>query len=233
MPRGIIGVLGGMGPEATADLFCKIIRATPSQKDQDHLRVLVDCNPAIPDRTQYILGLGPDPFPLLQATALNLVRAGASFLVIPCNTAHYFHRALQESIPIPVLHIMEETASHIARTWPWVRTAGLLASTGTVQTGLYTQALEAVGVRVLTPASAAQAAVMDAIYQVKAGWHQNARQLCAAAMHQLLGEGAEVMILGCTELPLILAPGDLACPVVDPTLVLARAAVERALHYHE
>lgn len=231
MARGIIGVLGGMGPEATADLFYKIIRATPAAQDQDHLRVIIDCNPAIPDRTRYILGSGPDPFHELIRTAHNLVGAGASFLVIPCNTAHYFHRTLQKAVTVPILHIMEETAAHICRSHPGVRKAGLLASTGTIRTDLYPAALRAVGVEVLSPGPAGQEAVMQAIYQVKAGRHHQARELSQGPVQELLSQGAELMILGCTELPLILGPGQLACPVVDPTQVLAQAAVTRALDF--
>ncbi|MGB4554610.1 MAG: amino acid racemase, partial [bacterium] len=89
MGRKVIGILGGMGPEATADLFLKIIRATPAEKDQDHLRVIIDNNPQIPDRTAAIFSQGDDPLPLLVETAKNLARAGADFIVIPCNTAHY------------------------------------------------------------------------------------------------------------------------------------------------
>lgn len=229
MARGIIGVLGGMGPEATADLFYKIIRATPAAQDQDHLRVIIDCNPAIPDRTRYLLGTGPDPFPELLKTAHNLVGAGASFLVIPCNTAHYFHRTLQKAVSVPILHIMEETAAHIRRVHPEVSKAGLLASTGTTRTGLYPAALRAVGVEVLSPQQAGQDAVMQAIYQVKAGRHAQARELSLGAVQELLAQGAELIILGCTELPLILGPDQVACPVVDPTQVLAQAAVARAL----
>ncbi|HAI21510.1 MAG TPA: aspartate racemase [Clostridiales bacterium UBA8153] len=218
-----------MGPEATADLFYKIIRATPAAQDQDHLRVIVDCNPAIPDRTRYLLGTGPDPFPELVRTAHNLVGAGASFLVIPCNTAHYFHRTLQEAVTVPILHIMEETAAYIHRAYPAVQRAGLLASTGTVRTGLYPQVLQAVGVEVLSPQPAGQDAVMQAIYLVKAGKHARARELSRSAVQELVSQGAGLVILGCTELPLILGPDQVACPVVDPTQVLAQAAVNRAL----
>ncbi|GAJ09165.1 unnamed protein product, partial [marine sediment metagenome] len=90
MPEKIIGILGGMGPEATIDLFYKIIKFNPSEKDQDHLRIIIDNNPKIPDRTAAILGKGEDPLPALQETARNLEKAGANFIIIPCNTAHYF-----------------------------------------------------------------------------------------------------------------------------------------------
>ncbi|GAH53208.1 unnamed protein product, partial [marine sediment metagenome] len=110
MPEKIIGILGGMGPEATVDLFHKIIKFTPAKKDQDHFRIIIDNNPKIPDRTAAILGKGEDPLPALQETARNLEKAGVDFIIIPCNTAHYFLPQIQKSVNIPVLNMIEETA---------------------------------------------------------------------------------------------------------------------------
>jgi aspartate racemase len=227
MSRGIIGIVGGMGPEATADLFLKIIRATPARCDQEHLRVIIDSNPAIPDRTACILGHGPDPLPELVATATNLERAGATLLVMPCNTAHYFHARLQAAVGIPVLHMMAETAAYIDRSWPEVRRVGVLASTGTIRSRLYDRALASTGREALVPDAPVQEQVMAAIYAVKAGQHSAARAALLPAVCALEDAGAELIIAGCTELPLILGPGDAGCPLVDPTEILARAAVER------
>jgi aspartate racemase len=225
LPGKRVGILGGMGPEATADLFLKIIKATPAKKDQDHLRIIVDDNPQIPDRTAAILSGGEDPTPYLVETARNLERAGAQFLVIPCNTAHYFHGEVSSAVSIPVLHMMRETASELVKAG--VKSVGLLASDGTIKSGLYHKALLAVGIKVLVPRDNSE--VMAAIYSVKSGEFTESTKKAKKAATDLIAEGAEAIIAGCTEIPLILRDGDLSKPVVDATQALARAAVREAL----
>src|SRR4030042_3354613 len=139
MPEKIIGILGGMGPEATIDLFYKIIKSTPAEKDQDHLRIIIDNNPKIPDRTAAILGKAEDPLPALQETAQNLEKAGADFIIIPCNTAHYFLSSIQESVNIPVLNMLEETAKETKKRIPQIKKVGLLASIGVYKSEIYHQ----------------------------------------------------------------------------------------------
>lgn len=223
--KKIVGIIGGMGPEATADLFLKIIKATPAAKDQDHLRVVIDSNPEIPDRTAFILGRGADPRPYLIATARNVERMGASFLAIPCNTAHYFHKDIQDAVGIPVLHIMKEVALRLSGK---ITAAGLLASTGTLKTRLYEDFLERAGVRTVVPSGADQDEVMEAIYSVKAGNLARGRELALRQGARLVAAGAGAVIAGCTEIPLVLKDGDLDAPVVDPTRVLAEACVRAA-----
>jgi len=229
-PR-IIGVLGGMGPAATADFYQKIIRATPAKGDQDHLKVLIYSNPQIPDRTAAIQGEGPDPLPALVASAEVLVKAGASFLVIPCITAHHFYDRLQRALPVPILHIIGETSAAITAERPGVRLLGLLATSGTVKSHLFESYLEPRGLTVLSPDPEVQSGlVMQAIYAVKGGDTSEApRRLIREAAEHLILRGAEVVCAGCTEVPLILQDGDLSVPIVDPTLVLAQAAVRLAL----
>ncbi len=230
--RKTIGILGGMGPEATADLFRKIIRATPAKTDQEHLRVIIDSNPQIPDRTAAILAGGADPVPALQMTARNLERAGAGLIVVPCNTAHYFYPQIAAAVQIPVLHMIRETVAAILRLPVTVQTVGLLATTGTIRTALYHRELAAGGLSVLTPAEADQTLVMEAIYGpdgIKAGGMALPGETLRQAAATLIGAGAEAIICGCTEIPLVLQDGDLAVPVLDPTWVLAAAAVRAAL----
>lgn len=225
----VVGILGGMGPEATGDLFLKIVKATPAQRDQDHLRIIVDNIPQIPDRTAAILGHGPDPSPMLEAAARRLESWGAELIVIPCNTAHYFYPAISAAVGIPVLHIMRETALAIRREQPGAQRAGVLASTGTLETGLYRDALAAQGLAEVRPGEEAQQAVMQAIYEVKAGGRDQPRRLLAAAARELVANGAELVIAGCTEVPIALGPQDLQVPYFDATLALARAAVRQAM----
>ncbi len=230
MPEKIIGVLGGMGPEATIELFKQIVRRTRAKKDREHLRVLIDNNPKVPDRTAAILHGGESCVPELVRSARALKRAGADFIVIPCVTVHYFHGALQKRTSLPVLHIVDETVKRIRRRHPAARRVGVLATTGTIQAGLFQRALAGRKVDVLVPPDAMQKnVVMKAIYAIKSGGATDgARTLVREAAEDLVHRGAQVVIAGCTEIPLVLQDGDLSVPVVDPIAILAEAAIDRA-----
>jgi aspartate racemase len=230
----VIGVLGGMGPAATADFFQKLIQATPAAADQDHLKVLIFSNPHIPDRTAAIRGEGPDPLPALVASAKTLVRGGADFLTMPCVTAHRFFDALQAAVAIPVLHLIRETAHAAVTQYPSLRRFGLLATSGTLQSRLFEAAFEPYGLAVLACEPTVQETrVMEAIYAVKKGQPlEHGRGLIRDAAAHLRERGAEAVVSGCTEIPLLLRDGDLPVPVLDPTWILARAAVRRALAGH-
>jgi len=230
--KKIIGIIGGMGPEATADLFMKIIKATPAQKDQDHIRVLIDSNTDIADRTKAILGTGPTPAIGMQETADKLITAGAEILVMPCNTAHYFYDDIVINESIVFLHMMKETVNYIKTNYPEVQTVGILATSGTISTGMYHKALKENELIPLEPDNEQQQKVMDAIYSswgIKAGHYEKSRESLKEAGMSLVERGAEAVIMGCTEIPLALRGGDLPVPLIDATLVLAQAAVKAAL----
>lgn len=230
MSEKIIGILGGMGPEATADLYLRIIKATPAKRDQDHPRVIIYSNSKVPDRTAAILGKGPSPMPELIRAGKRLEEAGADFIVIPCNTAHYFVEQLQKELRVPILHMIRLSAEEAHRTHPKVKKAGLLATDGTVKSGLYRTAYGEVGIEILEPTPESQADVMKAIYQcVKAGNLIDGGVLLRGVANNLVAAGAELIICGCTEVSLVLKQGDLAVPVLDPLQVLAEAAVAEAL----
>ncbi|RLI33734.1 aspartate racemase [Candidatus Bathyarchaeota archaeon] len=230
MEEKVIGILGGMGPEATAELFMRIIRATPVERDQDHLRVVIDSNPKIPDRTAAILGEGPSPLPEMRRTARNLEGAGADFIIIPCNTAHYFYEELKEGVRIPILNMIELTAARIRERLPEARRVGLIATTGTLRAGIYDRALEKHGVEVIHPSEEAQRRVMEAIYEkIKRGLIPEGREIILEVAARLVEEGADAIICGCTEVSLVLKEGDVPVPVIDPLQVLAEKAVAIAL----
>ena len=229
MPEKIIGILGGMGPEATIDLFYKIIKFTPAEKDQDHLRIIIDNNPKIPDRTAAILGKGEDPLPALQESARNLEKAGADFIIIPCNTAHYFLSLIQESVKIPILNMIEETAKETQKKIPSIKKVGLLASIGTYKTDIYHQHFKKYNIKVISPEEKDKEEVMKVIYAVKAGnLSEGIKKNILKIAQKLVDKGAEAIIVGCTEIPLILKEGDISVPIIDPTQVLAKAAVQKA-----
>ena len=229
MGEKIIGILGGMGPEATADLYMRIIRATPVEKDQDHYRVIIDSNAKIPDRTPAILGTEPSPLPMMLETGRNLQRAGADLIIMPCNTAHHFYSELQAGLDVPVLHMIRLSAEETRRSHLGVRKAGLLATDGTLASRLYHECYSDEGIEIVAPTEEIQGDVMDAIYRhIKRGDLEAGGKLLHRAAHTLMDAGAEAVICGCTEVSLVLHDGDLAVPVVDPMQVLAEKAVELA-----
>ena len=166
MADKVIGILGGMGPEATLDLFGKIIAATPAARDQDHLRVVIDSNPKVPDRTAAIVAGGESPVPAMTAGIRALQRAGADFVVIPCVSAHAFIDELQAA-GLPILSMFAATVDYIRERHPAIRTVGLLATTGTLRAGRFAAELGRAGIRVLEPEAADQERIMAAIYAIK------------------------------------------------------------------
>ncbi len=227
--RRVVGVLGGMGPLATADFYTKLVRLTPARRDQDHLHVIIDSDPTIPDRTAAVLGAGPDPTPALVAAARRLVRAGADLIAIPCNSAHVFLDAIRRAAGIPVLDLAEEVAAAASRLRPAPRRVGLLATTATVRAGLYHRAFEARGITVVEPDPAHQERVMGAIRAIKAGDLGPAvRGRVREAAAALVRSGARAIVLGCTELPLVAGARWAAVPVLDGTEILARAVIREA-----
>jgi aspartate racemase len=221
-----------MGPEATRDLFGNIIAATPASCDQDHLRVFIDNNPQIPDRTANILGQGQDPVPAMVQSAQALARAGAEFIIIPCVSAHFFLGRIQRQSPLPILSLFEAVTDWI-KAQGRMETVGLLATKGTIAGGAFAQALQAAGIETLVLGSRQQDQVMEAIYTIKADPTGRRRAECkeklASAAEQLISRGAQGIIAGCTEIPLVLTPADISAPLLDPLLILAQAAVEHAV----
>jgi aspartate racemase len=219
-----IGILGGMGPMATCDLMKKIIDHTEASRDQDYPRICVDCNTNIPDRTAAILGKGADPRPEMIKGAVRLQNMGADVIIVSCNTAHYFLEDVKKCVDIPVLHMPKETAAYLREQG--VGTAAVLATDGTVKIGLYDQALRELGITPVYPDPEDQAMIMSVIYDyVKAGKDYPYPEKIEKMQQRLAEKGAERMILGCTELPIAFAQWETQIPTVDPTDILALAAI--------
>lgn len=229
---GKLGIVGGVGPAATVDFMKKIIRHTPAGRDQDHLPMIVEHKPQIPDRTANLVGNGTDPTIALYDACLKLEGLGATAIAIPCNTAHAFVERIQPHLRVPIINMLEETVAHIVKSHPHEKRVGLLATNGTVQTGIYETVLNAAGLLCLAPETAYQQRVMEAIYGeegVKGRFNRPyCRQLLQPVIEHLAQKGATVCILGCTELPLIcdeaevpVSDGAGRVSLVDPTEILA------------
>jgi len=230
MPR-TVGILGGMGPEATAEFYRKLIELTSAASDQEHLPVIMLSDPSVPDRTDYILGSGQPFLPILLQLARDLESFGADFIAMPCNTAHLFWPELADAVGIPFLNILEETIDEIESTAGSDSVQiGVLATVGTIRSALYQSALRERGITALIPPESVQHEVHGVIKWVKAQTEREAsRDQLEAAVQSLCEDGADGVILGCTELGLV---GDLesSIPVFDSLEILARATLREALN---
>ena len=205
--------------------MARVIEATPAKKDQDHLRILVDNNPHVPNRQDALLRGGEDPGPELARMARGLEAAGADFLVMPCNTAHAFKDAIVAAVDIPLVSIIDASVDACGDA-PAV---GVLATDGCIASGVFQDALAARGKRIVLPDESEALALMRMITRIKAGDKcADVAAGMAALAQALVARGADVIIAGCTEIPLVLTAGDLDVPLVSSTSALAAATVASA-----
>ena len=226
-----LGMIGGMGPAATADLLLKITKLTDAKRDQDHVHVIIDSNINIPDRTAAILHGGEDPLPELTASAKLLENAGADMIIMACNTAHYYVTELAKATSLPIISMPEETAHLLKKRG--IKKVALLATDGTVQSGVYQNVLDAEEIETIYPNHEQQALIMSVIYNyIKRGILDASKLPVREVLDvciDLKKRGAEAVLLACTELPVafdVMGLLDESC--VDPTEVLAAAAVKAA-----
>ena len=235
MKTKTIGILGGMGPEATLDCFGKIIKNTPAQNDQEHLRVVIDSNPKVPDRTAAIIGNGESPVPVIVNGCAALERAGADLIIIPCVSAHFFLAEIQAQAKLPIISIFDAVAESIVRNYPGINTVGLLGTTGTIEGGLFQNRLAQEKIKTIVPDSELQSKIMAAIYDIKNIESPRTRSEIAAdlvaAAQSLISQkqnAAQAIIAGCTEIPLALKQENLSVPYFDSLTILSRAAIVEA-----
>lgn len=226
-----IGIIGGMGPAATADLMNKIIEMTDAACDQEHIHLMIDSNTNIPDRTAAILHGGKDPVPEMLASAKRLEAMGADILIMPCNTAHYFIPELEKNVSIPFINMPVETARFLRKRG--IEKAAVLATDGTVQSGLYEKALNDEGISAIYPDETQQELVMTLIYEdIKKGIIDPSvlpHDEIGSLDEDLRRRGAQALLLACTELPVAYQIMGLADETtIDPTSVLAAAAIRKA-----
>lgn len=226
----IVGILGGMGPEATVDLMQRIIRLTPALDDIDHIRCVVDNNPKVPSRIKAIIeGDGEDPGPCMADMGRRLETFGADFLVIACNTAHYYYDAVQEAVTIPVINLIDLVSQYVTAHYPDQEKIGILASPAVAMTGLYTQRFKKLNIRDIWPDPDAQDSLFKVIKAVKKGdTGTGVRAAYKKVCDNLLHKGAQTAIIACTELSAL----DSSLPIhtVDAAQVLAMEIVQVVKH---
>jgi aspartate racemase len=231
MREKILGIIGGMGPEATAQLYMKMIKATKVKRDQDHFRIIIDSNPKIPDRTKAILGLGESPVPYIIETAKNLEKMGVDIACIPCMTSHYFFDEIQAGVEMKIMNAFEELNNYLKKNFEGIVKIGVLATTGTRNTKIFEKYLK--DMEIIYPDERFQSDyVMEAIYGegtgIKSGVTEGRPvELLIEAGNNVIEKGAEVVILGCTEIGLVLKKDSLSKPSVDPMDVMAEFMVRR------
>lgn len=222
--KKILGVIGGLGPMATAYFMELVIQMTDVQTDQQHLPMIVYNMPMIPDRTAYILDNSKEnPFPMMLDIGEKLSQQEVDCIAIPCITAHYFMEGLQAGLAVPVINGVEETVAHLKASG--IRKVGVLATSGTIQSGIFHKELRRQGLEPISPDEQAQQDVMHLIFgNVKAGRPVEMNRFFAAE-ENLRKKGAEAIILGCTELSLIKKEEKIGPGFIDAMEVLAREAL--------
>jgi aspartate racemase len=224
--KKIIGILGGMGPGATADAFLKLIKNTPAKKDQEHIPVIMISMPNIPDRTDSILHNGPSPLPEMMKSLKILESSGATCIVMPCNTAHYWYELLKESTSLDFISIIDSACENIINDG--ATSVGVLATTATIETGLYQKRLGELGVKTYIPDAINQIEVMKSIREYKSGDFVSAVDTLIPVIKLMESKGIEKFVMGCTEIPLILSSMAEKSPekFIDATDALIKKAIK-------
>ena len=229
----LVGVLGGMGPLATVDFMTKVIESTPASCDQEHIPMIVSCIPQIPDRTLAYKGEGASPLHEMIANAKRLVDADAKVIAISCNTAHLWFEQLQKELSVPIIHIVDSAIEAVYKLGNARPVVGLLATEATISSGLYVDRgtsiakMQGKELSWLLPSTEEISDwVMPAISSIKAGNLEVGHALLIKAANALKDRGATAIIMGCTEIPLVLHSSDIDIPLVDPTQSLATKVVE-------
>ena len=226
----IVGIVGGVGPESS-NKFCEfLIKYKYAQSDQENLTFLHYCNPKIPDRTDFIFGLGPNPTQELIKSCNLLKKAGADFLVIPCNTAHYFLPEIQKNVEIPILDMTKLLVKEVLEKYPPINKIGILATTGSIKTNIYQNYFDGMGVETILPSEEDQEhLVMGAVYGndgIKAGKKRLPKKKLTKIADKLIERGAQAIVLGCTEIPLVLNQKDFSVKLFDPMEISAKEIIK-------
>jgi aspartate racemase len=225
----VVGVIGGLGPDATLDFFGKVLKHSHAQKDQDHIHLIIENNPKTPNRNEAIAGRGESPAPALADMARALERAGADFIVMACNTAHAYESDIRAALTKPFVSLIDEVVDEVRISNPTVKRVGVLATQGSRDANIFAPVFSRYGIEVVQLGHMSQMRLMEILYVIKSGDRgaeiQRAMQQFG---EELIVLGAEVLIAGCTEVPLVLRSGDNTRAMIDSTDVLARRCVDYA-----
>ncbi len=224
----MIGVLGGMGPLATADFFQKVLAATGAEEDANHVPLLIASDPRIPPRPAAILAGGESPLPAMRTIRDKLVAAGTCALAMPCNTAHYWHAELARDCPVPFISIVDASVAELVALASPGSSIGVVGTRATLVGRIFEASLNVHGYTPLLPTSQLlDDAILPAIRLVKAAQLDRAGEMLAPAVNRLLDQGASAVILACTEIPIALdkIASPLRANCVDTTAALARTCV--------
>jgi aspartate racemase len=228
----IVGVLGGMGPLATIDFMRKVLANTPAASEQDHVPLLVSSLPRIPDRTAAFRGEGASPLEAIVSSGRRLVEGGAGLIVMPCNTAHIWFDGVQAALGLPMIHLADAAMDEVSAVTTEQASIGLLATDATIASGLYVNRAGRAHRRIgwlLPTAREMVESVMPGIAAVKAGDLPEGERLLAGAAQALVQRGATAVVLGCTEIPIVLDAVQIPVPMIDATAALARRAMAWSL----
>jgi aspartate racemase len=233
LPR--IGILGGMGPMASAEFAVKLVQATPASIDQEHFPTTLDSSPQIPDRPSAIYRDGPDPLPAMAEVIRRLESSGCDLIAMPCNTVHHWYERLTPLTSLPILHIADAVAVRLRELAPRAQRVGILGARVTSQLGVYSKRLGNQWEWVYPSDDALDTLVMPAVAAVKAGDLFQGRTLFLKALQQLLDQGIDAVVYACTEIPVVLTAADVPLPAVDSTEALARhtVAVAQRMTYQQ
>jgi len=226
----VVGIIGGMGPDATVDFMSRVLRATPANADQDHVRMVVEHNPRIPSRQLAMKGEGENPGPVIAAMAARLEAAGADFLVMPCNLAHAWQSDIRAATSIPFVSIVDESLLSALSRSDDQSAIGLMTTPGCFTSGLYQQALSDAGRPAIVQTPDELSETMLLVEKIKGGDQSTEvadglKQLA----NRLVDRGAKVLIAACTEFPLVLTESMFNVAFVSSTDVLAKKTVALAL----
>jgi aspartate racemase len=219
-----VGVIGGLGPLATLDFFERVLRRTRAVREQDHLRLIIDNNPHFPDRNAHARGEGPSPGPALALCAKGLQAAGADVIVMACNTTHTWEGEIRAAISVPFLSIIRETVDAVAELRP--EAVGVLAVDACLSAGLYQNALKGAGLKTVLLNADSQKTFMELIYRIKSGDSgETVKRSMVTLARKLEAQGAEVIIAGCTEIPIVLTADDIEGELVSSTDILVERTI--------
>lgn len=224
-----LGVIGGMGPEATNFFYARLIARTKADRDQEHIDTIILSHASMPDRTRAILtGQKEELIKALTEDAKNLEKLGVSNIAIPCNTSHYFYDEIQAAVNVPIIHMVEESVKYVKKSWPDTKKVGIMGTDGTVQAGTYHRACKKYGLEIITPSAERQKDVMSLIYDdIKCG-KTGERGKFDRTYEEFMEQGCDAVILACTEISVFKEYYQVPLNCVDAMDVLVRESILRS-----